>query len=39
MRYTYCKTHRIACRYARMLERAGYQTAVLISGEVRYWKG
>lgn len=38
MIYRYCKNYRVACRYARMLQRACYMTAVLISGEVRIWQ-
>lgn len=38
MKYHYCKNYAEACKYARTLETQGYQTAVLLSGEVRYWK-
>ena len=38
MNYKFCASYREACECARALEAQGYQTAVLISGEVRYWK-
>lgn len=38
MKYLYCKSYAEACKAASELEAKGYQTAVLISGEVRYWK-
>lgn len=38
MGYCYFKTYREACEHAAELEAQGYQTAVLISGEVRFWR-
>jgi len=38
MQYKYFRTYSEAVKYAQVLEAQGYSTAVLISGEVRYWK-
>ena len=38
MKYKFCATYAQACQAARELEQQGYQTAVLLSGEVRYWR-
>lgn len=38
MLHAYLKTYAEACEFARAMEAGGYQTAVLLSGEVRYWR-
>lgn len=38
MKEIYAGTYTQACAKAAELEAQGYQTAVLISGWVRYWK-
>lgn len=37
MKHLYLATYAEACDAANKLEAEGYETAVLISGEVRYW--
>ena len=38
MKYMYYTSYAAAVVAAQGLESQGYQTAVLISGEIRYWK-
>jgi hypothetical protein len=38
MNFKFFSSYRAACEWAASMEVKGYQTAVLISGEVRYWK-